>query len=61
MAATDVAVCLPVLQQCHQRVKYVKEIVYYYNTHKGDDTFERKKEQKDNQKKVRQKDKYQPL
>ena len=30
-----------------------KEIVYYYNTHKGDDTFERKKEQKDNQKKIR--------
>jgi len=34
-AANDVAICLPILEQAHERVAYIPEVTYYYNSNTG--------------------------
>lgn len=34
-AANDVAICIPILEQAHERVGYLPEITYFYNSNTG--------------------------
>ena len=34
-AANDVAICIPVLEQSHEKVGYLPELAYYYNSNTG--------------------------
>ena len=34
-AANDVAICIPILEMCHERVYYIPELTYYYNSNTG--------------------------
>lgn len=34
-AANDVAICMPILEQCQERVVYLPELTYYYNSNTG--------------------------
>ena len=54
MAANDVAICMPILEQCHTKVKYIPEVVYFYNNSTGSNNHVmRKKEQRVNQRAIR--------
>jgi len=61
-AANDVAICIPVLEQAHKRVRYLPELTYFYNDNTGSNNhFIRAKEQKDNDRKIRRKNVYESL
>ena len=61
-AANDVAICVPILEMAHERVKYVPELTYYYNSNTGQNNHQvRLKEQKVNDRMLRKRVKYQPL
>jgi hypothetical protein len=48
-AANDVAICIPILEQAHERVGYLPEITYYYNSETGlNNHFLRLNEQREN-------------
>ena len=34
-AANDVAICIPILEMSHEKVMYVPELTYYYNSNTG--------------------------
>jgi hypothetical protein len=34
-AANDVAICIPILEMSHERVFYLPELTYYYNSNTG--------------------------
>jgi glycosyltransferase involved in cell wall biosynthesis len=58
-AANDVAICIPVLEQAHEKVAYVPELTYYYNSNTGLNNHAlRLREQRSNDKKVRTRAKY---
>jgi hypothetical protein len=58
-AANDVAICIPILEQAHERVAYVPELTYLYNSNTGLNNHAlRLKEQRANDKKVRTHAKY---
>lgn len=61
-SANDVAICMPILEQAHTRVKYIPEITYYYNDETGNNNhFAKAVEQTNNQRRVRDKPSYLPL
>lgn len=61
-AANDVAICVPILEMSHERVKYVPELTYYYNSNTGQNNHQvRLKEQKSNDRMLRKRAKYQAL
>ena len=58
-AANDVAICVPILEMSHRRVKYLPELTYKYNANTGLNNHKiRLDEQKTNNMKVRQMPKY---
>jgi hypothetical protein len=53
-AANDVAICIPILEQAHERVGYLPELTYYYNSNTGlNNHFVRLSEQRTNDRMVR--------
>ena len=61
-AANDVAICMPILEMSHEKVRYLPELTYIYNADTGQNNHKlRLKEQKDNDKMVRSKPRYKPL
>ena len=61
-AANDVAIGIPILEMAHMRTGYVPEISYFYNMNTGLNNHRvRLREQKNNDKKIRKKPKYNPL
>jgi hypothetical protein len=61
-AANDVAICIPILEQAHEKVAYVPELNYYYNSNTGQNNHQiRLKEQKSNDKMLRKRKPYEPL
>ena len=61
-AANDVAICIPILEMAHERVIYVPELTYYYNSNTGQNNHQvRLKEQKGNDRMLRKRTPYTPL
>jgi hypothetical protein len=61
-AANDVAICLPILEQSHERVGYLPEMTYYYNSNTGLNNHQiRLSEQRGNDRLIRSKKSYKPL
>jgi glycosyltransferase involved in cell wall biosynthesis len=61
-AANDVAICIPILEQAHEKVAYIKELTYYYNSNTGQNNHQlRLKEQKDNDRMLRKRKPYAPI
>ena len=61
-AANDVAICIPILEMSHQKVKYIPELTYLYNSNTGQNNHKlRLKEQKLNDKMLRKKNKYEEI
>ena len=61
-AANDVAICIPILEMSHERVKYLPQLTYYYNSNTGQNNHQvRLKEQKSNDRMLRKRPKYTPL
>lgn len=61
-AANDVAICIPVLEQAHERVGYLPELTYYYNSNTGLNNHQlRLSEQRNNDRKIRKRTPYKPL
>jgi hypothetical protein len=61
-AANDVAICIPVLEQSHERVGYLPEITYFYNANTGLNNHQvRLAEQRGNDRMVRGRKKYERL
>lgn len=61
-AANDVAMYMPILEMTHTRLTYCPELSYLYNSNTGLNNHRVKlKEQKGNEKKVKQKPSYQAL
>ena len=53
------AICIPVLEQAHERVGYLPEVTYYYNSDTGMNNHEvRSDEQKANDRRVRDRKPY---
>jgi hypothetical protein len=53
-AANDVAICIPVLEQAHERVGYLPEVTYFYNSNTGMNNHQlRLSEQRGNDRMVR--------
>jgi glycosyltransferase involved in cell wall biosynthesis len=58
-AANDVAICIPILEMSHERVKYIPELMYFYNSNTGQNNHKlRLKEQKSNDRMLRKRRKY---
>lgn len=34
-AANDVAICIPVMEMSHEKVTYIPEVTYWYNSNTG--------------------------
>ena len=61
-AANDVAICLPILEMSHERVKYIPEMTYFYNSNTGQNNHQvRLREQKTNDRRLRKRQRYQAL
>lgn len=61
-AANDVAICIPILEQAHERVGYLPELTYYYNSNTGLNNHQvRLTEQQTNDKMVRRHASYKRL
>jgi len=61
-AANDVAICIPILEQSFERVIYIPELTYYYNSNTGLNNHKlRLKEQKGNDRMLRKRKSYKPL
>ena len=61
-AANDVAICIPILQMSHQRVYYLPELTYYYNSNTGQNNHQlRLKQQKANDRMLRKRKSYSRL
>lgn len=58
-AANDVAICIPILEQAHNRVVYLPELTYFYNSNTGLNNHRiRQKEQKSNDRMLRRRAPY---
>lgn len=58
-AANDVAICIPILEMSHERVAYIPELTYLYNSNTGQNNHQlRLKEQKSNDKMLRKRKSY---
>lgn len=61
-AANDVAMCIPMLEMSGDRVRYIPEITYSYESNTGNNNhLIRAEEQKSNDREIRRKPEYQPL
>jgi hypothetical protein len=61
-AANDVAICIPILEQSHERVGYLPELTYYYNSNTGiNNHIIRLNEQRGNERMIRSRKTYQRL
>jgi hypothetical protein len=61
-AANDVAICIPILEQAHERVGYLPEMTYFYNSNTGLNNHQvRLAEQRNNDRKVRRRATYKRL
>ena len=61
-AANDVAICIPILEQASEKVIYIPELTYYYNSNTGLNNHKiRLEEQKNNERMLRKRKPYQRL
>ena len=61
-AANDVAICIPILEQASEKVIYIPELTYYYNSDTGLNNHKiRLEEQKNNERMLRKRKPYQRL
>ena len=61
-AANDVAICIPILEQAGEHVRYLPEITYFYNIDTGQNNhIIRSREQRGNEMNIRRRGKYAPL
>ena len=61
-AANDVAICLPILEMSHERVRYIPEVTYWYNSDTGQNNHVvRLREQTENAMMIRKRQPYLPL
>lgn len=60
--ANDVAICIPILEQSHERVGYLPELTYYYSSNTGiNNHIIRLNEQRGNERMIRSRKTYQRL